>query len=200
MAFEPACRFEPARHDVTAFDCGSDAQTNWLRRVAAVAHAARTAVVYVITPTGDNRVVGYYALAAASVAHADAPERLTKGAGRSPIPVILLARLGADATAQGQGLGAALVKDAMIRAHQASGSIGARALLIHAESDEARSFYEHLAEFDPSPSDPLHLMMLMTDIEAILVPAAVTESAGPNQGTARVSPGPAIRSVSRDVG
>ena len=200
MEFEPACRFEPARHDVTAFDCGSDAQTNWLRRVAAVAHAARTAVVYVVTPTGENRVVGYYALAAASVAHADAPERLAKGAGRSPIPVILLARLGVDVTAQGQGLGAALVKDAMIRAHQASTSIGARALLIHAESDEARSFYEHLAESDSSPSDPLHLMMLMTDIEAILGPAAVTESAGPAQGKARVSPGPAIRSASRDVG
>lgn len=195
MAFERTCHFEPARHDVTAFACGSDAQTNWLRRVAAVAHAARTAVVYVITPTGENRVVGYYALAAASVAHADAPERFTKGARRSPIPVILLARLGVDATAQGQGLGAALVKDAMIRAHQASSSIGARALVIHAESDEARSFYEHLAEFDSSPSDPFHLMMLMTDIEAILGPAAVTESPGPDQGKARVSPGPTIRSV-----
>jgi GNAT superfamily N-acetyltransferase len=200
LEFEPSCRFEPARHEVTGFDCGSDAQTNWLRCVAATAQAARTAVVYVVTPTGEDRVVGYYALAAASVAHADAPERLTKGAGRSPIPVILLARLGVDVTAHGRGLGAALLKDAMIRAHQAASAIGARALLIHAESDEARSFYEHLAEFDPSPSDPLHLMMLMTDIEAILGPAAVTESAGPNVRTARVSPGPAIRSTSRDVG
>jgi GNAT superfamily N-acetyltransferase len=195
LEFEPTCRFEPARHDVTAFDCGSDAQTNWLRRVAAVAHAAKTAVVYVVTPTDEDRVVGYYALAAASVAHADAPERLTKGAGRSPIPVILLARLGVDATAQGHGVGAALVKDAMIRAHQAAGAIGARALLVHAESDEARSFYEHLAEFDPSPSDPLHLLLLMTDIEAILGPAAAAASATPIQGTARVSPGRAIRGI-----
>ena len=186
--------------DVAAFDCGSEALTTWLRRHALQAHQSDTAKVYVVCRNDSRTVVGYYALAAASVAHADAPERLAKGAGRSPIPVILLARLGVDVTAQGHGVGAALVKDAMIRAHQASSSIGARALLIHAESDEARSFYEHLAEFDSSPSDPLHLMMLMTDIEAILGPAAATESAGPAQGKARISPGPAIRSASRDVG
>ncbi len=90
---------------------------------------------------------------------------------------LLLARLGVDVTAQGQGLAAALEKDAMIRAHQAADAIGARALLIHAESDEARSFYEHLAEFDPSPSDPLHLVLLMTDIEAILGSPSIADSA-----------------------
>lgn len=56
----------------------------------------------------------------------------------------------------------------MLRAHQAAGTIGARALLIHAESATARDFYLHLAEFDPSPTDPLHLVLLMTDIEGIL--------------------------------
>ena len=168
MQFAPPVRFEPGRHDVSAFDCGSEAQTKWLRQVARTAQAARTAVVYTVTPEGEGRVVGYYALAAASVAPADAPLPLSRSAERSPIPVILLARLGVDAGAQGQGLGTALVKDAMIRAFLAAETVGARALLIHAESASARGFYMHLAEFEASPTDPLHLVLLMADIEVIL--------------------------------
>jgi GNAT superfamily N-acetyltransferase len=160
--------FEPARHDVSGFDCGSDAQTRWLREIARTAQAAGTARAYVVTPAGSNRVVGYHAVAAASVAQDDAPLALLKSAGRSPMPVVLLARLGVDVSAQGQGLGAALVKDAMLRAYQASVTIGARALLVHAESERARDFYLHLAEFDASPTDPLHLMLLMSEVERIL--------------------------------
>ena len=168
MQLAQPARFEPGRHDVSASDCGSEAQTTWLRRVARTAQASRTAVVYVVTPEGEDRVVGYYALAAASVAQADVPLPLLKAAGRSPIPVILLARLGVDLGAQGRGLGIALVKDAMIRAHQAAETVGARALLVHAESAAARDFYIHVAEFEPSPTDPLHLILPMADIEGIL--------------------------------
>lgn len=168
MKVEGPIRYEPARHDVAAFDCGSEAQSHWLRTVARTAMAARTAVVYVVTPMDEDRVVGYYALAAASVKPEEAPRRLLKGAGRSPIPVVLLARLGVDTGAQGQGLGAALVKDAMLRAHQGAAIIGARALLVHAESQTARDFYLHIAEFDESPTDPLHLLLLMSDIEVIV--------------------------------
>ena len=168
MQLAQPVRFEPGRHDVSAFDCGSDAHTKWLRRVAPTAQASRTAAVYVVTPEGEDRVVGYFALAAASIAQADAPPPLLKAAGRSPIPVILLARLGVDLGAQGQGLGIALVKDAMIRAHQAAETVGARALLVHAESATARDFYMHLAEFEPSRTEPLHLILPMADIEVIL--------------------------------
>lgn len=160
--------YEPQRHDVSGFDCGSEAQTRWLRQIARTAQATGTARVYVVTTAGENWVVGYHALAAASVSHEDAPPSLLKSAGRSPIPIILLARLGADVTAQGQGLGTALVKDAMLRASQAAEIVGARALLIHAESDQARAFYLHLAEFDVSPTDPLHLILLMSEIARIV--------------------------------
>jgi GNAT superfamily N-acetyltransferase len=160
--------YQPGRHDVSAFECGSEAQTRWLRHVARTAQMAGTARVYVVTPVGESRVLAYHALAAASVAQGDAPTGLRRSAGRSPIPVILLARLGVDLTAQGRGLGAALVKDAMRRAHQASRTIGARALLIHAESERAPTFYLHLAEFEVSPTDPLHLVILMSEIEAIV--------------------------------
>lgn len=160
--------YQPDRHDVSGFDCGSDAQTRWLRQVARTAQAAGTARVYVVTPAGESEVVGYHALAAASVTLEDAPPALLKSAGRSPIPVILLARLGVDVTAQAQGFGGALVKDAMLRAAQAAEIVGARALLIHAESEQARAFYLHLAEFDDSPSDPLHLILPMSEIARIV--------------------------------
>jgi GNAT superfamily N-acetyltransferase len=73
-----------------------------------------------------------------------------------------------DLGAQGLGLGSALVKDAMLRAHHAAETVGARALLVHAQSATARDFYMHLAEFEPSPTDPPHLILPMADIEAIL--------------------------------
>jgi hypothetical protein len=36
---------------------------------------------------------------------------------------------------------------------------------VHAESEEARAFYLHLVpEFEPSPTDDMHLVLLMKDI------------------------------------
>jgi GNAT superfamily N-acetyltransferase len=156
-------RFDPASDDASTFDCGSDAQSRWLRNTARTAIASRTAVVYVALEPGGH-VIGYYALAAASVAQADVSPAVRRSAGRSPIPAVLLARLGVDRSAQGLGVGAALVKDAMMRALHASGAIGARVLLVHAESAEARAFYLHIAEFQHSPTDDLHLALLIRDI------------------------------------
>lgn len=115
----------------------------------------------------EERVVGYYALSAASVEQDDAPTRVRKGLARHPIPVILLARLAVDQSEQGRGLGAALLKDALQRAGSAAGEIGARAVLVHAKDEEAKAFYEHF-DFEPSPSDPLHLFLLMKDLLASL--------------------------------
>lgn len=109
-------------------------------------------------------MVGYYALAAGSVEPAQAPERVKKGLARHPIPVILLARLAVDRREHGNGLGKALLKDALIRAAGAATAIGARAVLVHAKDEEARTFYEHF-DFEPSPTDPLHLFLLMKDLQ-----------------------------------
>jgi GNAT superfamily N-acetyltransferase len=160
-------------HDTSEFDCGSDAQTNWLRKHALHAQAAETSAVYVVCLAGSRRVVGYFALAAGAVEQSETPERVTKGAGRYRIPVVLLARLGIHLGEQGRGLGRALMKEVLLRTSEAADTIGARALLIHAESEQARSFYEHLAEFEPSPTDPFHLYLLMKDLRAtIRQPAA----------------------------
>lgn len=156
--------FVRSQHDTSRFECGSPDQTRWLRTTAHIAEAAGTARVYVAPEIGTNRVMGYHALAAASALMETVPEALKKQAGRSPLPVVLLARLGVDQDAQGMGLGASLVKDAMLRAEAAARVIGARALLIHAESEKAKAFYLHLGEFDQSPTDELHLFLSMATI------------------------------------
>jgi GNAT superfamily N-acetyltransferase len=122
----------------------------------------------VVTRVGNPRVLGYYALAAGSVELTGAPTRVAKAMPRYPIPVIILTRLGVDRSEQGQGLGRALVKDALLRVASASEVISARALLIHCEDETAKAFYRHTAEFEESPTDALHLYVLMSDLRKTL--------------------------------
>ena len=94
---------------------------------------------------------------------------MRKGAGRYPQPVALLARLGVDVAFERRGLGAALLQDVFARLAELSDDIGCRGLLVHAESDEAREFCLHLLpEFEVSPTDDLHLVLLMKDIRRTL--------------------------------
>lgn len=99
-----------------------------------------------------------------------APGRLRKRAGRYPQPVALLARLGVHTDHEGHGLGAGLLADVITRMLDLSADIGCRGLLIHAESDHARAFYLHLIpELIPSPTDELHLLLLMKDARKTLL-------------------------------
>lgn len=94
---------------------------------------------------------------------------MRRGAGRYPQPVALLARLGVDLDHEGAGLGAGMLQDVFARLIELSDDIGCRSLLVHAESLDARDFYRHLVpEFQASPTDPLHLVLLMKDIRRAL--------------------------------
>ena len=168
-------RFSPveplsAAHVLAGFDCGSRAQSVWLAEHALQAHRAGLSRVYAVRDTGhpDQMVIGYYALAAGSVAPAEASPRLMQGAGRYHQPVVILTRLGVDRGAQGEGLGKALVVDALRRIATAAEVIGVRAVLIHCESEAARDFYLRLAKFEASPTDPMHLLLLMKDLRRAL--------------------------------
>ena len=152
-------------HDVSGFDCGKPELTDWLRRHGLTNQQNHSARVFVAV--ADGEVVGYYALAAGSVELTEAPRRVRQGLANHPVPVILLARLAVDQSRQGRGLGAALLKDALTRAASASDEIGARAVLVHAQDEEARSFYERF-DFEASPTDPLHLFLLMKDLQRAL--------------------------------
>lgn len=114
----------------------------------------------------DEQVLGYYALSTGGVDHADAPTRVIKGVARHSIPVVILARLAVHEGHQGQRLGHALLRDALLRVLTASDEVGIRALLIHAKDDAAKSFYMSFGEFEESPTDPMHLYLLMKDLRA----------------------------------
>jgi hypothetical protein len=158
-----------SHHDPSRFECRSREQTDWLRRFARQSAATGTTKVLVVTEESSRVVVAYYAWCMAQITAAAAPERLRKGAGRYPQPVALLARLGADISHEGQGLGAALLQDVFARLAELSSDIGCRGLLVHAESAEAKKSYLHLVpEFEPSPTDDLHLVLLMKDIHRTL--------------------------------
>lgn len=112
---------------------------------------------------GDE-LVGSYTLAFGAVEHAAAPERIGKGLARHPIPLMVLARLAVSNNWPGQGVGSALLKDAVLRTLQAAEIAGLRALASHAKGDEARAFYERYG-FIPSPTDPYHLLALLKDVK-----------------------------------
>ena len=98
-----------------------------------------------------------------------APSRARKGAGRYPQPVALLARLGVDIDHERVGLAAGMLQDIFARLTELSDDVGCRGLLVHAESADSRNFYIHLVpEFEPSPTDDLHLVLLMKDIRRTL--------------------------------
>jgi GNAT superfamily N-acetyltransferase len=130
-----------ARHDVERFRCGHAELDVWLERQAR-ASEGRSARTYVVA-AGD-RVVGYYSLAAGSVARADLPRASLRRNLPEQVPVIILARLAVDAEFAGQGIGRGLVRDALVRCLTAADAIGVRALLVHAIDARAAEFYRKL--------------------------------------------------------
>lgn len=150
---------------VDAFDCGQAALNQFLQRYALVNQKANSAQTYVSCQGGV--VVGFYSLAVGSVDPQAAPSRVMKGLARHPVPVMILARLAVDEEHQRKGLGRALLKDALLRTAQAADIAGIRCLLVHAKNDAARQWYESW-EFEPSPTDPHHLFLMLKDLEGLL--------------------------------
>lgn len=147
-------------HELDEFDCGIPELDTWLRersRRNERNDASRTFVVC----RGRN-VVGYYALAASAVARLDAPKSLTRNSP-DPIPVFLLGRLAIDRREQGTGLGGALLKDALLRCLAAAESVGARAVMVDAISEDAIRFYQRF-NLQPSPIDPAALFLPMSHV------------------------------------
>lgn len=164
-AIRPGTEKLTREHQLADFDCGTPSLNEWLIRFALQNQQADAARTYVACR--DMRAVGYYSLVAASVQRGDAPQRIAKGLASHPIGMILLARLAVGRREKGQGLGKALLKDALLRIAQAAEIVGVRAVLVHAIDDDARRFYQHF-DFEPSPVDPMHLMLLMKDLRALL--------------------------------
>jgi GNAT superfamily N-acetyltransferase len=162
-------RIEPlqASHALEGFDCGEEALNRFLLRFALVNQPAQASRTY-LALHGDalhgDEVLGFHTLVVGAVSPEQAPERIRKGLANHPIPVMVLARLAVARSHQGQGLGAGLLKDAIGRTLAAAAIAGIRAMVVHAKDQQARGFYEHFG-FRPSPTDPLHLFVLLKDLQ-----------------------------------
>lgn len=151
-------------HDVEAFASGAPTLDAWIRRKARANQASGASRTYVLCRS--DRVVGFYALAAGSVSHDLSPRKLRQNMP-DPVPVIELGRLAVDVREQGNGLGRALLRDAVLRIAAAAREVGVAAMLVHALNDRAKAFYV-AAGFDPSPVDPMVLILRMKDINALI--------------------------------
>ncbi len=151
-------------HDLALFDSGESALDDWLAKHALANEETGASRTYVITAAG--RVVGYYSLATGAVDQQRATGRVRRNPPE-PIPVMIVGRLAVDKALQGRGLGAALLRDAVLRTQQAAGIGGPRAIVLHAVSEGARRFYERCG-FSASPIGPLTLMISLSDVEKIL--------------------------------
>jgi predicted N-acetyltransferase YhbS len=134
-----------------------------LKRRALANQASGASRTFVVSEE-ETKVVGYYALAASAVSVSEAVGRFRRNMP-DPIPVIVLARLAVAVRHQGQGLGRALFQDAARRVVAASDTIGVRGIIVHAISEDAATFYRRLG-FDPSPLEPMTLMITLADLRA----------------------------------
>jgi GNAT superfamily N-acetyltransferase len=143
-------------HRLDAFQCTSPELAKWLLERARQNQASGASRCFVVCEA-QQRVVGYYALAAGAVSHEQAPGRIRRNMP-DPIPVIVLGRLAVHAGWAGQGIGTGLLKDAVLRSLQTSEQVGARALLCHAVDEAAKAFYlKH--GFIESPVHDLTVML-----------------------------------------
>jgi GNAT superfamily N-acetyltransferase len=149
-------------HDSGDFSSGQAPLDDWLKRRARANQVSGASRTYVVC--GEKRVIGYYALASGVVMVESAPGRFRRNMP-NPIPVAVLARLAVDRAWQGRGIGRALFRDAALRVAHAADAIGIRGIVVHAISEEAKNFYLALG-FDPSPCEPMTLMVTLSDVRA----------------------------------
>ena len=157
-------RLQP-KHDFSSFSSATPVLDDWLRRRALPDQESGASRTYVIC--AEDRVIGYYALAAGAVAQAEATGRTRRNMPDS-VPVMVIGRLAIDARHQGRGLGRAMLRDALLRTLQAADFAGIKALLVHAISEDAKRFYERCG-FRPSPVDPMTLMIMLRDAQRAII-------------------------------
>lgn len=147
-------------HQLDGFNSGVPSLDDWLKRRARANQASGASRTFVVCD--GEQVVAYYALASGAVSPTTTSGRFRRNMP-DPIPVAVLGRLAIDQGHQGRGLGRALFRDSALRVLNAADVIGIRGILVHAISEEAKAFYLALG-FDPSPLDPMTLMVTLADL------------------------------------
>lgn len=153
-----------APHRLEGFDCGKPALNDWLLRHARQAQGSGSAKTFVVVDDagGDERLAGYFSLTVGQVDTLEAPERIRKGMGQYPVPVVILARLAVSLRDQGRGIGFGMLQDAIRRTFLIAEQAGIRALLTHPIDQEAERFYTRFG-FIASPLREQQLLLLLKD-------------------------------------
>jgi GNAT superfamily N-acetyltransferase len=156
-------RYDQARHDVASFTCGKEVLDRWLHRYAGQGERRDATRTFVVADK-SGAVGAYYTLVAGQIEHAEVTEAVRKGLSRRfPIPAAILARLAVDVHGQGQGLGARLLCDALVRVCRAAQDVAVRAVVVHAIDDPAVSFYKHFG-FRSLSETPRTLMVTLAEL------------------------------------
>ena len=148
------------QHRLEGFDCGKPALHDWLLRHARQAQGSGSAKTFVVVD--DDRVAGYFSLTVGQIDTLDAPERIRKGMGQYPLPVVILARLAVSTTDQGRGIGVGLLQEAIRRTMLIAEHAGIRAMLTHPIDEDATRFYTRFG-FIASPLREQQLLLLLKD-------------------------------------
>lgn len=156
---------DSGRHLVGAFDCGEPDLDTWLRDHASGAEAQRVARTFVWCRADEDAVVGYYSLTGHRLVRDDLPKSIGRGSPNE-VPSVLLARLALDRRLRGQGLGGALLADAMERVVAATALVTVRFVVVDALHETAATFYEHYG-FRRIPGT-LRLVQKVSDVVAAL--------------------------------
>lgn len=154
-----------AIHRLDTFDCGKPALNEWLTRHARQAQGSGSAKTFVAAD--EDHVGGYFSLTVGQIDTMDAPERIRKGMGQYPVPVVILARLAVSRHAQGRGIGIGLLQDAIRRTLLIAEQAGIRAMLTHPIDDDAARFYKRFG-FEASPLRQDQLLLLLKDTRRLI--------------------------------
>lgn len=131
-------------HDLSGFESGEPGLDAWLQRSSLEGQKEGTGRTFVWVVQGDRqrRVVAYYTLAAHVIEREQLSKRLGRGMSRQ-LPAVLLGRLALDRTLHGQGLGGAVLAEAISRVVEVSTQLGVRYLVVDALHVRAGEFYQH---------------------------------------------------------
>ena len=153
-----------ATHVLDGFDCGEPSLDDWLKKRALKNQSSGASRCFVIRE--GQTIIGYYSLSAGGIGHEAAPKAMRRNMP-DPLPVVLLGRLAVDRRFHNQGLGRALLRDAMLRAVHIASDTGVFAIMIHALPEQAKRFYLSRG-FVASPLQPMTLIMTLATVRSIL--------------------------------
>jgi GNAT superfamily N-acetyltransferase len=157
-------------HEPRGFDSGKPELDSWLVNHALASQKGDLARTFVLVENPDvasARVAGYFSLVMGHVRQEDASRKLVRGTPRYPVGMVLLARLALDGSQQGHGLGAQLLKLALVRAVSAGEVAAARLVAVDALDGEAEAFYRRWG-FIALPESPRRLYRRLKEIRQSL--------------------------------